>query len=370
MSQRSRLFHASAALASLFFLAACGPADDVGAEDATTTTDPVGVNGDAARILVYTNNVENLPTSKLGAGDGPTCPGDWQDLYYWIQQSGVAPDLFLVQQISDATQLDQKLLPKMKELFGVDYGSIIAEQSPAYWAASDCSGKHYQTNAIVYRKGRFSYVSGSKQTFRAVVSENGSCKTSDVPRYLNVAAKFEDKLQPFGNGFKEIAVASVHFPVVDGCGVTNAVKTDIMLMSYTGAQMYVWGGDVNLPELDTPGQATSGYKGWYTKSNAALGEAGNLGYRDPVYEQCDAQTGDEAGLKGCLIANATMKFGSRYDYLMAKYKAGYKGEPVRSSDARTVAFDAAGKADAAATGSDNAELGYSMHRAVGAYLYW
>ncbi len=352
-------------------LSACGPADeDVALDDSSATESSVGVNGDAAKILIYTNNVENLPTSKVAAEDGPTCAGDWQDLIYYMKQMGGAPDLFLVQQISNTDQLDNKLVAKMRELLGVEYGAVIAEQNPAYWEPSDCSAKHYQTNAIVYRKARFAYVSGSKQTFRSVVDQNGQCVTADAARYVNVAVKLQDKAQPFKGGFKEIAVASVHWPVVDGCGVTNAVKTDIIMNSYAGAQMYVWGGDIKLPEFDQPGQNTSGYNSWYARTNAALGDSSTLGYRDPVYDSCDARTGDETGLKQCLIDNATMKFGSRYDFLFAKYKSAYNGGPVTTSEPHTVNFDAGDEADFQATGSDNRDLGYSMHRAVTAFFHW
>lgn len=349
----------------------CGPADESGiTEDSTATETSVAVNDDATKILIYTNNVENLPTSKIAAGDASTCVGDWQDLIYFMKQMGGAPDIFLVQQISNADQLDNKFVPKLRELLGVDYGTIIAEASPAYWNAADCSAKHYQTNAIVYRKARFSYVSGSKQTFRSVVDENGQCVTAEPARYVNVSAKLQDKMQPWNGGYKEIAVASVHWPVVDGCGVTNAVKTDIIMKSYSGAQMYVWGGDINLPEFNTPGSNSSGYKSWYVRTNAALGDPSTLGYRDAMYDGCDAKTSDETSLKQCLVDNATMKFGSRYDFLFAKYKSAYKASAASTSDPRTVSFDAADQADAQLSGSDNADLGYSQHRAVSAFFYW
>ncbi len=351
--------------------AACGPADESALdEDLAATETSAAVNDDATKILVYTNNVENLPTSNVAAGDGSTCAGDWQDLIYYMKQMGGAPDIFLVQQISNEDQLDNKLIAKMRELLGVEYGAVIAEQAPAYWAPSDCSAKHYQTNAIVYRKARFAYVSGSKQTFRSVVDDNGQCVTADAARYVNVAVKLQDKMQPWKGSFKEIAVASVHWPVVDGCGVTNAVKTDIILNSFTGAQLSLWGGDINLPELDSPKVNTSGYKSWYVRTNAALGDSATLGYRDPIYDACDGRTGDDVALKQCLIDNATMKFGSRYDFLFTKYKSTYKGSPVSTSDPRTVSFDSASDADAQVTGSDNRDLGYSMHRSVSAFLYW
>lgn len=370
-AQGVRLGYAKFVAALALSAVACGPADESGmAEELTADDTSVAVNDDASKILIYTNNVENLPTSNVAASDGSTCAGDWQDLIYYMKKMGGAPDIFLVQQISNEEQLNTKLLAKMRELLGVEYGAVIAEQSPAYWAPSDCEAKHYQTNAIVYRKARFSYVAGSKQTFRSVVDQNGQCVTADAARYVNVAIKLQDKKQPWNGGYKEIAVASVHWPVVDGCGVTNAVKTDIIVKSYTGAQMYVWGGDINLPELNTPKDNTSGYKSWYVRTNGALGDPATLGYVDPVYTGCDVRTGDDTSLKQCLIDNATMKFGSRYDFLFAKYKSGYKGGAVPTAEPRTVSFDMAGEASVQATGADNRDLGYSMHRAVLGFLHW
>jgi len=368
---RLRVLNAASLVILALWTSACGPADESGiSEDLTATDSSVAVNDDASKILIYTNNVENLPTGKVADGDGATCSGDWQDLIYYMKQMGGAPDIFLVQQISNEDQLDNKLIAKMRELLGVEYGAENTKQSPAFWAPSDCSAKHYQTNAIVYRKARFSYVAGSKQTFRSVADQNGQCVKADAARYVNVAIKLQDKMQPWNGGFKEIAVASVHWPVVDGCGVTNAVKTDIMVNSFTGAQMYVWGGDVNLPELDTPEKNTSGYKSWYVRTNGALGDAATLGYLDPVYANCYAKMANPTGFKQCLIDNATMRFGSRYDFLFAKYKAAYKGSPVSTSEPHTVSFDIADEAAAQVTGSDNRDLGYSMHRAVSAFFYW
>jgi hypothetical protein len=158
--------------------------------------------------------------------------------------------------------------------------------------------------------------------------------------------------------------------VVDGCGVTNARAADEVMQSYTGAQLYVFGGDANLPELSTPEQPGSGFRPWYRATNAALGEEGNLGYVDPIFEACVQGTASALERDACLVAHATMRFGSRYDFLFAKYKPAYSTAHAATSGARTIDFDAAGQAAAALTGSDDPSLAYSTHKAVGAYVHW
>ncbi len=325
-------------------------------------------NDDPSKILIYTSNLENLAKSDVEAGDPETCRGDWQDLIYFMASAEHAPDIVLFQQISSETQLDEKLVAKMEEVLGEEYGTIIAEADPEYWAPADCSAKHYQTNAIVYRKSRFTFVDGTKKTWRSKVAEGDGCNITSSSRYVNVSAKLGDKLHPHGDGLAEIAVASVHWPVQDGCGVTNAGEADEIMTSYTGAQLWVFGGDANLPELGEPEVAGSGYRPWYQHTNAALGAPDNLGYVDPIYAACAAQS--PGAPDACLVDNATMRFGSRYDYLFAKYKPEYRAAPVETSGAVTVTAQAAGEADAAITGSDDETLSYSMHDAVGAYVHW
>ncbi len=339
------------------------PPDDEDADDAATAL----ANDDPSKILVYTSNLENLAKAEVAAGDPASCRGDWQDLLFFMAASQHAPDVILLQQITDKAELEDKVIAKLHALLGEEYGAIIAEAAPAYWGAADCSAKHYQTNAILYRKSRFGYVDGTKKTWRSRAADaGGSCAVTSASRYVNVAAKLADRLRPFKGGFAELAVGSVHWPVVDGCGVTNANEADAVMASYSGAQLRVFGGDMNLPELVEPKVAGSGYRPWYRHTNGALGEPGNLGWVDPVYAGC-VGSGD---VDGCLIGNATMRFGSRYDFLFAKYKPAYADKLVVSSEPHTVSFAEAGDADRALTGSDNGELSYSMHRAVRAFIHW
>jgi hypothetical protein len=351
---------------TLAFALGCAPGGQPFDSAETVTEDDVTLsNQDPSKILIYTSNIENL--SKAAAGEPESCEGDWQDLLYFLASGDSVPDIVLFQQVSDNAQLDDVLVARMEELFGEEYGTIIAERDPAPWDEADCAAKRYQTNAIVYRKSRFSYVDGTKKTWRSRVGEG--CGEAKAARYVNVSAKLADRLRPHGNGFAEIAVGSVHWPVVDGCGVTNARAADEIMASYTGAQLRVFGGDANLPELTTPKQPGSGFRPWYRRTNVGLGDAGNLGYVDPVFADCAADAASEFERDACLVDNATMRFGSRYDFLFAKYKPEYNAKPVVTSGAITVDFDEAGAADAALTGKDKPSS-YSMHKAVGAYVHW
>lgn len=346
------------------------PGSDAPVEEAAFSDDEALANEDPSRLLVYTANLENLAQATVDAGDPESCRGDWQDLLYFLADASQAPDILLVQQVSGRAQVDEKLLPKLRELLGEEYGAIVAEKSPAYWAPADCSAKHHQTNAILYRKERLTYVEGSKQTWRSAIAEGPGCATTTAARYVNVAAKLGDRWNPKGEGLREVAVGSVHWPVEDGCGVTNARATDATLTSYSGAQLWIFGGDANLPELSSPKVPGSGYRPWYERTNAGLGRDGNLGWTDPIFAACDEQTASALELDACLVDHATMRFGSRYDFLFAKYHPSYRSGPAATSGAVTVGFEEAGEADRALTGKDDAALAYSMHRAVGTYVHW
>jgi len=325
---------------------------------------PPTPNNDPTRILFYTANVENLPEIT----DTPaSCAGDWEDLGFYLRTQANPPDFLLVQQITNNDQLDF-LANYLEAQLGGDYGTIISEQEPADWNPANCDFKKKQANGIIYRKGRFKYIQGSKKTWYAKIKKSGNCQTATAPRYLCLASKFTDKLSA---GSKQLAVASVHWPVVDGCGVTNAKLTQDSLKTYTGVEMYAWGGDVNLPDLTSQSPA-AGYKPWYKKANVELAEPDNVGYRDPVWHNCHVTTGGGDALKQCLIANGTLGGGvqPRYDYLFFKYANEYKpGDAVNPppvDGVHTVGFDEAGSAQY----PDDSPLPYSKHRAVRAYVHW
>ena len=113
------------------------------------------VNKSPAYLQVDDDNVENLETAN------ERCRGDWKDLVYYMKVQHRAPDLFLVQQVSNKAQLNKLVATMSRKLAGT-YAGIIAKRHPRPMHSPCGAAKAYQTNAVVYRKGRFDYVEGSK----------------------------------------------------------------------------------------------------------------------------------------------------------------------------------------------------------------
>lgn len=287
------------------------------------------------------------------SGDPAECQGDWTELMDQIAGTLVAPDVVLIQQMSGKNGYGSSPVETVEAALaarfpGQSWNTIVAEAQPAVWPNANCPAKTLQTNGIMYRTARLDYVQNTKKTLMARINDNGSCPEAKLSRNLAVFAKFGDRANgtnSSGGYVKEVALGSVHWPVEDGCGVTNANLTDDVMMSYTGAQMHIWGGDVNLPDRDA-----DGWMPWYLRANGDFG-ADTLGYRDPIFQACGGQ-------EACLDANATLKV-KRYDYLFAKYKASYKlGVPMTGGQ-WTVPWD-----------PDADGLNYSMHKAVKSFIYW
>jgi hypothetical protein len=265
----------------------------------------------------------------------------------------MAPDVMLIQQIdgkgSGAHPVEWVENALSQRFPGEKWNTIVAEKSPAYWAGANCPDKHYQTNGIIYRTKRLDYIAGTKKTLMAHKNVNGSCVVATLPRNLGVFAKFGDRLNGTnanGGYVREVAIASVHWPVEDGCGVTNANQTDDLLLTYTGAQMYLWGGDINLPDKDS-----SGVLPWYERANTELGAPGNRGYRDPIWQACGGQW-------ACVATHHTFNT-RRYDFLFVKYKTAYKSGLSPTSGAGTIEAD-----------PDHDGQAYSQHESVHSYVHW
>lgn len=309
-------------------------------------------NGTSSALLVYSANVENLPTTK------DACPGDWKDLYSYIAVSGRKPDLLLVQQISDQGQLDQ-LVAHMSTTFGRSYASVIAEANPAPYTSPCGAAKDKQTNAIIYDTGRLVAV-GGKHVWKTFKMKDGQCIRNDVPRARGVLQKFADKVVG-----TDVAVASIHWSIANGsgpdpaCALRNVEELDQLLrMAAFQAPLQIFGGDTNEDDLLSPSKS-SGYRPWYAAANGDLG--GKLGFRDAIYAHCATK----ADVKGCLLNNWTFGSTKRIDFIFAR---GGDGSLPQTSDARTVTFAEANAADQQLTGADAAQ-GYSDHRAVSARIH-
>ncbi len=337
----------------------CGIAGGLGSPPAASAApEPAlaAANDDPGFIQVYDNNVENLPTVDL------QCPGDWQDLVYYLTLQEYRPDVFLVQQISGQEQLDA-YTARLSQEFGETYAGVIAEESPAAMNSPCGAPKDYQTNAVIYRADRFTLLSdpdSSSKRWQSQADEGAGCANNDQARTRNVKAMLHDTIAD-----KDITVASIHWPTdASGgppCAESNAREAAAeMLEDGYGGSLLVFGGDANYSDLDSEGA----YRPWYAQLNGDVG--GSLGYRDAVYSGCVSGGGAVAD---CLADNWTIGGSTdrRIDFLFASRGGGTLPEITGS---HTVTFDEGDAADLEVTGTDREDRGYSDHRAVGARVHY
>ena len=320
-----------------------GPPPDVAPREA--------INDDPAFIQVYVNNIENL---KLA---GEQCPGDWTDLIYYMKTIEPSPDLFLVQQVSDAAQLEALVERMNKELPGIFEG-IIADADP--WTQQSPCGeeKAQQTNAIIIRQGRFSTV-GDKHVWQSWAKKNGDCVRNNQARTRNVMIRLHDKIAD-----RDLTVASIHWSTSQGdgddpaCAEKNVLEADQKVhQDGFGGDLVLFGGDFNEPDRKGGGEPHP----WYAQANGDGG--GGLNYRDPIYSECLAT----ADLQACLDDNWTIGSDRRIDMLFAQDGNGCR---ARTARAHTITFNQAEAAAKDLTGSSDANLDYSDHRAVRAEFYY
>ena len=304
-----------------------------------------GVNNDPGFVQVFDNNVENLPTADL------KCAGDWQDLVHYMKRAELKPDVFIVQQISGRKQLDD-YVAKLSQVIGERYEGVIADGSPKAMNSPCGAPKDHQTNAVVYRKARFTDLGLGHSTWIAQSQKGGTCANSSQARTQAVKVKLHDKVAN-----KDITVASVHWATAQSggppCSVANSAETaKEMTQDGYGGSLMIFGGDMNFSDVDG-GQ----FRPWYKNLNGDLG--GKHGFRDAGFAGCD-------GKKGCLADNWTIGSHKRIDFLMARTDTGLP----RVTGFHTITFDEGDAADKADTGSDRADRNYSDHRAVMARIHY
>lgn len=151
------------------------------------------------------------------------------------------------------------------------FAGIISEDDPAPQASPCGAPKVKQTNAIIYRVGRFEPV-GAKHTWQSWAMINGSCKRNNQARSINVMQKFKDKLTQ-----RHVTVASLHWSTKQeaglpdpACAHKNVVEADQKLnMPGFGGDLVIFGGDMNETDLNT----SLGYRAWYKEVNGDIGGA-------------------------------------------------------------------------------------------------
>lgn len=313
--------------------------------------DPDGINDDPRFIQVYVNNVENLKIA------GEQCPGDWTDLIYYMKSIDPSPDLFLVQQISDTAQLDALVQRMTDDLPGI-YEGIIADEDP--WDQLSPCGKEKarQTNAIIFRQGRFDEL-GDRHVWQSWANKGGECVRNNQARTRNVMIKLHDKIAD-----RDVTVAALHWSTSQGdgpdpaCAAANIAEADQKVhKNGFGGDLVIFGGDFNEPDRkdnDDP-------RPWYAQANGDGG--GELNYRDPIYRACQAAR----GLQACLDDNWTIGGDRRIDMLFAQDGDGCR---ARTDRAHTITFNEAEAAAKDISGDSDPDLNYSEHRGVRALFFY
>ena len=293
------------------------------------------VNKNPDFIKVYDSNIENLET--------PTefCKGDWQDLVYYMKTASLSPDLFIVQQISGRGQLNE-LVGSMNRTLPGRFAGVIARRDPRPFNSPCHAPKAKQTNAIVYRTGRFALQHGSKVTFRSKRRTSKGCVEESLDRSENVLVHLVDRT----NG-RTVVAGAIHWPTGHrqgpACAGRNARQIAKRMAAANQASLRVFGGDANT----APGPWTQRL-------------TGKSGYSDAAALAC-------GGDPGCLSQQWTIGNRRRIDFLFGRNDT--TGGAATFSAFRTITFEAANQAAAQVTGADN-PASYSDHRALTARVHY
>jgi hypothetical protein len=317
-------------------LAGMAVAGVLAAAGMTTSAAAIETNGNPAYVVVWSNNIENL------ADCGTT---RWSRLLNYMKTRANSPDIFTVQQVSNQAQLNSLLSTLSAELPGVYVGriaianpqSIAGYDNPDYLDPTKCEyRKQYQTNAVIWREGRFDLV-GSPKTWRSdgeAYYSSGPCENrlyglygGYQDRVENVAVRLRDKVS--GN---YVNAASVHWPTGQQggpeCADENRREAEVALSAADGlgsADLRIIAGDMN---------TEAATKSWWQNAK-------NNGYRDPMAEAC--------GARDCSSGWDTS--GSRrIDFLLARHASKF-------STVDTVSTSEAGGV-------------YSDHLALRSYVYY
>lgn len=337
------------------------PFDGPEIDAAASVESALRTNSDPERLVVYSNNIENMIF-------------DWKDLVHQMEEAPLRPDIFLVQQVSGKADLD-RLIAFMNRRLGVDYDGIVAQDNPDDDRfGGEIHPRPKVTTGVIFRSSRFDIVShDSWMPFgRGFKNQPKTCdERSNNSGYETLRVKLHDNVAD-----ENVVVVSLRDWTWHACTAKN--MKSIIEGEDTGgpndharlgtqSALHIIGGDFNDRIFDGAGH----YQCWYRKMNGALGagscsDDGDWGFTDPLYSACDGDT-------------ACVKRQAGIDSLFVRRKDGHA---ARADHFNVVSFAEGHRASVDATGGDavsNTEARdgyrdvadrYSGHRARAAYVYY
>jgi hypothetical protein len=330
-------------------------------EDATSfIADELRTNSDPNRVVVYSNNLENMIF-------------DWKDLVHVMAESELRPDIFLVQQVTNRSELE-RLMGFMKQRMGVKYEGLVAQNRPNdHRFDGQLTPRPTVTTGVVFRSSRFELRGhDSWMPFgTGFKNQNQSCdQRSNHSGYETLRVKLHDKVAK-----KDIVVVSLRHWTWEPCSTKNVMEIvngneggpNAHPGLGAGVDLHVVGGDFN----DRVHDGDGAYKCWYRQMNRSVPEGScpndtNLGFTDPLYGACD-------GERSCVRTRGDV------DSLFVRRA---DGVAARTDHFDVVSFDQAERASRAATGGDGPSNvksrdgyndvadRYSGHEARRSYVYY
>jgi hypothetical protein len=298
-------------------------------------------NSDPSKVLVYSNNVENMIF-------------DWKDLIHYMAAQPERPDIFLVQQAVNPERLEE-MLSYMQSTLGVAYGGRLAQSDPTdHRSNSDVIPKPPSTTAIIFRKARFDVLAVERWQPWGTGSEKLGTADCSVRQDNSGYEVLKLRLHDARAG-KNLDVVSLRLPTASDCAEKNVPD----LVSHLSAPLQIIGGDFNERGVNDNGA----YECWYKAAVAGLpacsGET-NFRFADPMRDFCTTAT--------CV----QKQYG--IDYIFGRRS---DGAPVKTSGFSRVSKDEASAADPGAdnrsntiatSGFNDVSTDYSTHPAHYAYF--
>ncbi|HEY0880804.1 MAG TPA: hypothetical protein VGD87_04695 [Archangium sp.] len=331
--------------------------DDI---ELSTVEGELRTNKNADRVVVYSNNIENMIF-------------DWKDLVHDMAEHELRPDIFLVQQISGRPGLD-RLMGFMKNRLGVDYDGKVAQNQPTDTRFSgEVRPRPLVSTGIIWRSARFELVSSDTwHTFgTGFKNQVQRCdERSGHSGYETLRVKLFDKLAK-----KHVVVISLRHWTWEPCSTQNLLELvngkDSGPNAHPalggGADLAIVGGDFN----DHPVDGSGNYKCWYRQMVRGIGPGQcangvSFDFTDPLFEACE-------GERACVNRREGI------DSLFARHA---DGTPVKTAQFDVISFDQAHRSSVQSTGGDglsNLESRdgyrdvadrYSGHEARRAYFFY